>query len=181
MDVQELNASAVLLQNDIFYLSITEADGLKTKPRTFTETTAALGQVQMAIRVASGDNVNFTVRLREFQFEAGDTATSWQNNQSASDVTETGRRSVYYLRDDLVDDALPHTLEAGTYTVARMGRTGYIFTENVVHAGGAFDLLSGTGRDYAVLLHNQAGGLLSAAEKSVLQSVFEYAGEGATV
>jgi hypothetical protein len=122
-----------------------------------------------------------TLRVEAPQFEAGASATGYQRRVSASDVTETGRRSVNYLFGDGIGDALPFTLPAGTYTVARMSRTGYSFTENVVHAGGAFDLLSGTGRDYAVLLHNEAGGLLSAAEKSVLQSVFEYAGEGATV
>ena len=62
-----------------------------------------------------------------------------------------------------------------------MTREGYDLTEGVVHAGGAFDLINDTSRTYASHLHDEAGGLLSAAEKAVLQSVFEYAGEGATV
>jgi hypothetical protein len=76
---------------------------------------------------------------------------------------------------------LPHTLAAGTYTVAKMTREGYDLTEGVVHAGGAFDLIDDTSRTYAIHLHDEAGGLLSAAEKAVLEAVFEYAGEGATV
>jgi hypothetical protein len=121
-------------------------------------------------------------RVEAPQIEAGASRTGYQiARASGLDVTETGQRNIHYLSNDLIDDALPHTLAAGTYSVARMDRAGYSLTENVVHAGGAFDLLGSTSRLYAVHLHNQSGGLLTTAQKALLQTVFQYAGQGATV
>jgi hypothetical protein len=130
-----------------------------------------------SLAVTAGATVNASAP----QLEIGTAATGYQRRDSAFNITETGQRNVHYLSNDLIDDALPHTLAAGTYSVARMDRTGYSLTENVVHAGGAFNLLGSTSRLYAVHLHNQSGGLLTTAQKAVLQTVFQYAGQGATV
>lgn len=71
-----------------------------TQTRTITEESLLL-----YLRKGAADGA-IDIRWRNFQIEAGATATAYQTVTAAYDITESGVASVFYPLDDEVDDAL---------------------------------------------------------------------------
>jgi len=121
LDVQELNAANAAIQTTFTVLAITSTQQTFAPTRTFTDANTVQAQAVLALRVQSGETVDFTVRLTAFQFEKGAVRTAWQRNESAFDVTEAGVRTIHGLIADQVSDVMALTtafLPAGAYTMA---------------------------------------------------------------
>lgn len=89
-------------------------------------TAATAARMNADFRVASTGTWNATFRLSRPQLERGTVQTAIQDTRSGGfDVTEAGQRSVYYLRQDGVDDFMSLATAfapAGAFTIATARR-----------------------------------------------------------
>jgi len=84
---------------------------------TASRTIASGNQVRLEVlfTAQTGATVDATYRIKGLQLELGSTATTYQANASAYDVTEAGIPDIYYLAFDGVDDFLvTNTVTPGT-------------------------------------------------------------------
>ena len=103
------------------------------------------------------------------QIELGSTPTDYQRvGASALDVTEAGKKELYYLKDDGIDDSLVATFAASLgadCTIVRADQTGVV-TQTAQTVGTTYDIMAATDI-YGLCIVDRA---LTAGELASLQA-----------